>query len=42
MLILTLPPTPSLKVKGGSETIVYQLITPLPLDIREGVGERVL
>ncbi|MCX6327944.1 MAG: hypothetical protein NTZ85_00310 [Bacteroidia bacterium] len=29
----TLPPTPSLKAKGGSEAIVYQLITPLPLEL---------
>jgi hypothetical protein len=40
--ILTLPPTPSLNAKGGREILVYLLIIPLPFDLREGVGGRVL
>ena len=36
--VLTLPPSPSLKHKGRSENPEYLIITPLPLDLREGVG----
>jgi hypothetical protein len=40
LIFLTLPPTPSLKAKGGRELVVFQ-VTPLPLLIREGAGGRV-
>jgi hypothetical protein len=39
VIFLTLPPSPSLKHKGRREMPQYVSNTPLPLNLKEGVGD---